>query len=267
MSVFELGRPEASPIKDALADPPRIYQAIITRFDIRRDDDKVRVDAAWREVRLRLMERFLGSSVRSQTHAEFEWWILCDLQCPAETLTRIRRIDPRVRIGLVGPEGEPAAAIELADLRIGPGYRLSQAFPADADIVISTRIDSDDAMDRQFMQVQRERTPLFLESNVSRFLVVAGAGYQYNLDKRRAISTEWSRSSIQTMYERTDMVARLVTGLSGNHGQVPELYPGFADFSRMSWLWVIHGHNVSSGMRRGPGANPEALRRTFSVEW
>jgi hypothetical protein len=261
--------PVATPSTPTLATPPRVFQAIITRFDLRALGPGGQPnDDAWRTARVRLMERFLGRSVRSQTRADFAWWILCDVSCPAHILGRIRQIDPRIRIALQGPPDEPPVAPHLADALPVAGSGIDWMVPPGTDILVTTRFDSDDAMDRRFMEVARERVDLFLGNGTPRFLVVAGAGVQYDARTGVALPLVAPRIAMQTMYERADMAPRFIGASSGNHGKMLYMHPGFADVARNSWLFVIHDHNTSSRLHRITDRIPQAaLARDFEVEW
>jgi hypothetical protein len=257
------------PRKATLGAPPRVFQAIMSRFNIRRADmEDVHLDPAWMEARFEMMRRFFAASVRAQEWPYFEVWILCDVATPPDLLARIRALDPRISILLTGPQESLDPDRLACDRHLASVSRLDALVPPDVDVTAISRFDSDDALAHSFTRVVHERTRVFLGTDEARFLVVAGEGYQYSVANRFAVLFERPNIAMQTMYERADRVDHITGPYVGNHTQAPLHYVGIADTSEPLWLYVIHDHNKSGWMRRSPHKlRPEDLTGRFTVEW
>ena len=246
------------------------HQILMSRFNLRVGEvEGAYRDPVWLERRFRVMARFAAPAIRSQRWPHFLWWLLCDVSTRPALLADIRALDTRVRIALIGDEAEiDPAARPLADACFAKFGKVARALDPAADITMSTRFDSDDCLDRDFTQRGVDRIPLFLDTGLPRFLVVAGSGYQWNDVEKFAIPLTRPTIAMQTMYERADMVEAFQGAYVGNHMKVPLLYPGFADVSERAWLYVIHGDNDSGWMRRSAvHLTASDLRDRFAAEW
>jgi hypothetical protein len=226
-------------------------------------------DPVWLAERLRITARFAAPSIRSQVWPHFVWWLLCDVTTPASLLASLRDLDTRVRIALVGDEAEiEPDARRLADACFPEFGDCHRVLDATADITMSTRFDSDDCLSRDFTQSVVDRLPLFLDTGLPRFLVVAGSGYQWSDVEKYGLPFEQPTIAMQTFYERADMVAAFKGAYVGHHGRVTQMFPGFADMSRRSWLYVIHTANDSGWIRRSrQRVTADDLRDRFAAEW
>ncbi len=258
------------PLKSFFADPPIVRQTIVTRFNLRlanNNDAYRRPD--WLARRLHLVKRFSAPSIRVQRWPFFEWWILCDVTTPADLLAAIRGLDPRVRIGLVGPEEEiDAASRLLADGFISDANSSGQLLDRGVDIHMTTRVDSDDGLDRDFTRAVADRLPIFLATALPRFLIVSARGYQWHDTEKYLIPMTVPRGPMQTMYERADLVSSFHGAYVGNHNHSAEKYPGFADVERVAYVYVFHGDNEVGKMRRSRVRLAASdLGDQFHLEW
>src|SRR5262249_40599105 len=122
----------------------------------------------WLEDRFALFARFCAPSVAAQTEADFEWIIFCDPRTEPEDVRRIRAFDPRIRVVYYPPPkvvasgagaGAPAeAAPILTTTEVAPLARPG------AGVVVSTRLDNDDALHRHALRRVRSFVDRFLET-------------------------------------------------------------------------------------------------------
>lgn len=110
---------------------------IVTWFNLGRNPDKA-LNAEWLRYRFTLFERFTLPSIQIQTSKAFQWFVLFDDRTPAEFRQRITRHEA---MGLYVPVFQ------------GPKFsvqNLRERFAG--DWIITTRLDSDDAIERTFVE-------------------------------------------------------------------------------------------------------------------
>jgi hypothetical protein len=229
---------------------PRVQQLLLTRFNVRSSGVGYRRDqpADWLERRFELFEKYCAPSVANQLEQDFEWLIFCHDGTDPEALARIAAADERIRIVAV-----PAAT--------RPGQLLvSHYVRPDADVVISSRLDNDDALSRRALRRQREHLDTFMASGEVRQVFNPRLGYKLHLPSGRVYRASAASNPFLSMFERSPEAAPLLGALSGNHARMQSSHATFQDREEHLWLQVIHDRNVSNSLRPGDvEVDPEVL--------
>lgn len=183
----------------------------------------------WTEARFHLFERYCAPSVRAQTHQDFTWLIFCDENTPTPELERLRGAAPQVRTVLrasvkgKGPVGLTPAPHVLPDTRL----------------VISTRLDSDDAIHSEF--IERTQASRF---DAARWVHNFPDGYKLDTESGRLYRASKPNSPFLSLLERPREVSEVIGVMRRNHSRMPDLFPSVQDTSIRGWLQVVHGGNV-----------------------
>lgn len=164
---------------------------LITRFNLKvpewqetRDGERV-LDKSWLEDRFNVFEKYCLPSVINQTNKNFFWLIYFDISTPVEyhqNIEAIKALNPNYHCyyidGLKNLEKEAIRSI-------------SQLIKPNIEWVITTRLDNDDSIHKDFIQkIQDSFVP------VHNTIVDARSGFQINVQKRktelRKISNEFN---------------------------------------------------------------------------
>lgn len=241
---------------------PNIHQLVLTRFNIRTAGVGYTEEQSpdWLEERFDLFGRYCAPSIAAQTHEDFDWIIFCDERTPPEILDRIRAYDPRIRIALYlyrpptppsADKAEARAAKPAPSGNKGKVLSTLQVYPhvrPDADIVVATRLDNDDALSRHATARVRDHIDLFIETGHDRWLYNPMLGYKLHHQTHRLYPAAKHNSAFLTMFERNTGDVRPRGPYGGNHSLMHEQYPTHQDEDMRFWLMVVHGGNVLNGI-------------------
>lgn len=219
---------------------PVVYHALLTRFNIRSSGVgyKRDQDPKWLEQRFALFDQFCVPSVVTQTQERFEWLIFCDSETAPQVLERLQAVDPRVRTVLVQPAANP------------PELKLHHYVPAGTDVVISTRLDNDDALNRHALRRVREHVEMFTSTGHKRWLYNPALGFKLDVAAGQLYEAEHKSNPFLSLFELATDDEPPVGAHAGSHVHMHTLYPTFQDTGSRLWLQVVHGGNVSNCIRR-----------------
>lgn len=235
-----------------------IHQLLLTRFNIRTAGVGYTEEQSpdWLEERFTLFGEYCAPSIAAQTEEDFEWIIFCDEHTPPDVLDRIRAYDPRIRTALFVyrppvPADTPVAPVTPPPAPKEKVFATLQVFPhvrPEADIVVASRIDNDDALNRHAMKRVREHVDRFIETDHDQWLYNPKLGYKFHHQTRRLYPAEKHNSAFLTMFERNSSEVRPRGPYGGNHSRMHEQYPAYQDEGARLWLMVVHGGNVLNGI-------------------
>lgn len=229
----------------------RIRQVLLTYFNRRVNDTyhTKSLDEDWLQYRWGLFETFTVPTIRAQTCSDFEWVILCHRDSPGWMRERAKTLDLPCRVrfsfGVVMPvleEGE--IDDDLADLR-DPSY----------DVILTTRVDSDDGLHRCAMQRIRDSYVADQRLEALNF----ETGYRYDCPSQRLEFVRVPSPAFGTKVNKPPFLNPLFVGRS--HPRLPERYV-YGEISRGDpmFLMVIHGDNVMNQI----GGKPSFLSKSLS---
>ena len=220
---------------------------ILTRFSVRFAGSPP-IDEDWLAYRWAFFRDALASSLARQTERGFQWLVFFDVDTPEW----LREEIDALRVDLFTPVYVSSWSSGIAQQAV--------AGVSSAPYLITTRIDSDDAVARQFVaDVQSHfdrQESLYI--NLLCGVQVERTGEVYRYD-------EPSNPFISYIEKRADSVPPRTVFFSLSHGRSR----WYADLLNVvgppRWMQVIHGSNIANCVR-GPRARPEPFEADFDLE-
>lgn len=213
---------------------------ILTRFNVptKGREAEIRGRKGWLSRRFDLFEAFCLPSVAAQTERGFRWIIYFDSGTPPEFRTRIERAQRIFPFIALFREELPLADV-IADVRA--------QLPATCDRVLTTRLDNDDALARDFV------------TTVQRAAQDVSNGTALNIAQGYAWRDGWvyaARDESGPFASVVEAMAGLQTIWSRPHALLAQAFTLKQIKAAPSWLQVIHGDNVTNRVkgRRRPAS-------------
>lgn len=210
---------------------------LLTRFNVALNDSRAAPTEDWLRDRLDLFTRFTLPSMLAQTVPPDSWLILCDDASPAWFRERLDDVLPAwaQTVWFEGPLDKGRLSREVAR-RAGGGP------------VITTRLDNDDCVARDFIATIQEHS-----AARDRYFVNFTVGAQYQ-SGRFYHRLDPSNAFISLVEPASDEPPRTVFLDTHNrlnrHGRIVQVH------THPMWLQMVHGRNVANvvrGVRVGPG--------------
>lgn len=225
-----------------------VAHLVLTRFSVKATDDAPPFAIDWLEDRLALFEAYCLPGMVGQTCADFRWLLFCDESTDRGVLDRLRHLVRAV------PDTEV--------LTVGAGRstlaRMLSGVAESAELLMTTRLDSDDGLALRYVERLQEYATPFWESGNEALLINFQHGYKLT-DGGELHANFNPHSAFLTLFERlrADRVPRSVQ--TGNHGHLHFETPLHQDASMVGWLQVVHGGNVSNRVLAPDLPVPRAL--------
>lgn len=246
----------APTLGDTLSAVPdvRFEHLVLTRFSLKTSWSWPEFPAEWLQTRLELFEAYCLPSLAAQSAADFRWLVYCDETTPdwcLEALRGFRAACPQLEVTITGQGRHP---IRMLDKLVDPAVEL----------VVTTRIDSDDGMHVDLLSSVQEYVAPFGGSGHAQLLVNFPRGYKLDVAGGRAYHSYMDNSPFHSLLEWRD--GPVVSVMSGNHSTLHQQYPTQQDHSIPGWLQVVYGGNVRNNITsRELPADPSALAELFAV--
>jgi hypothetical protein len=270
-----------------MTSPPGTQHFILTRFNVRmchfrRDGQRIvagefrfdrGLDRDYLRQRFRLFESYCYPCLREQSCQDFQWLVFFDAATPREFRERIAAYASWRAFVPVFVDGTlPASLSELPDVDELAGAGLAvdrdayhRALAAhlrpDTKRVITTRLDNDDAVARDFVaSIQRTLSRRALE--------VLNFHCGYTLCDGRLYLTVWDSNpflSVAETIEPERQIATLKTALWRNHPGMASLDGYRSIETEPLWMRIAHGANLSALPIAGRRMRVTALRTRFAV--
>ena len=210
---------------------PRVQHLVETRFSLGAE----RLTRAWLEERLELLRRYTLPSIAAQTGSSFTWLLLCGESTDPEVLERLR--EERRRL--------PALELVPTAADRGPLQVVRERVRRDADVLITTRLDSDDAIADRYLEAVQEYAGPFHRSRHERLLVAFPAGYRLDTREGSRLHRAWTPNApFHSLFERPRRAAPWTVRGRWGHSDLHLHCPTHQDASLRAWLKVIHGGNI-----------------------
>jgi hypothetical protein len=213
---------------------------LITRFNAnltqepisfdRMGDDK-RYNPEWIEHRVRLFEQVCAPTVLNQTNQDFEWIVLFGEHTSPTFLHHFNRgrFHP-----VVGSHWDLFQRLD----------RTIRSLGEETDFVMTTNLDSDDGISKDFMDVVQYHA-------MDRDMVInIPYGIKWDLATDTYVSTQSSHSPFSTVIEQvTSNPLRTINSYS--HGMLHGFHEKMCQVeeTQARWLQGIHGDNLSNRLR------------------
>ncbi len=236
---------ESSPSNSTKA-PEGVAHVVLTRFNIPvryegRSNPSVtaidpRSDGAYLQERFDVFERYTVASFESQTTTDFEWWVLFSDQTPGQYRAKLEELQRRV------PQLRPLFLSDEEALSLDE-YLQAQLAEVSCDLLVTTRIDNDDAVPKDFLQRIQQAA---VNTNGPAVLSFPD-GAQYTTATGALARQHFFGNHFITFVEPKADTNRVI--LSYRHDESPadmERVPLESAQGRPMWLEVIHGSNYAN---------------------
>lgn len=229
--------------------PPTVSHIFLTRFNMATPGRElaIRTQPGWLQHRFELFEQFCLPSVAAQTRRDFEWIIYFDEETPDEFKARVedlRAIFPFTPYycGLFGPEGTPRS--------------IQECFAPQTDLVLTTRLDNDDAIAKDFVERLREEVRL---NGYAR----AFYNFRNGLTRRDGAVYHLSHDCNPFFSLLEDTEGDLTTAKNVLHMEIAEHGEVIQIEGAPAWMQVVHGKNVSNRIK-GSRVMPSVAAQGFA---
>lgn len=210
---------------------------ILTRFNVRVDysNSRTGLDPEWLNHRFKLFEQFCYPSICEQSNQNFKWLVFFDSQTPDIFKSKVKEYSEWKNFIPVYVEHHTSQvnrAIVLSNLT------------NESEYLITTRIDNDDAICKNFVQMIQEN---FNEQEFE----FTNFTYGYVWHKSRLYSFKYLKNPFISLTERINelTVDGFKTVFCGDHTQLSSMGLITQIKTKPAWLQVIHEKNVSNRIR------------------
>lgn len=225
----------------------KIDHFLITRFNIAMPHKKDKhnrptLTKEWLDNRFELFETYCLPSIKQQTNRDFKWLCLFDADTPEEYKQRIEgyeKILDNIVVCYLTEEKTEGETLYSALKELIKPYLSS-----DAEIVVTTRVDNDDALNKEMMEQIRLHV---LKGNSSGKILSFYYGYQYVVKLNMIVK----RRSVNNHYlSLVEPAAKFETVMKFMHNKAAEYAPieKVGVDKRVYWLEVIHEKNLMNHM-------------------
>lgn len=206
---------------------------IITRFNIKTSDSQdYRLNIKYLKYRFELFEKYCLPSIKGQTCQLFSWLLLLDEQTPAYFKEKINSY--KKQYNNINPIYLPPCS-NAKDIYVTICNRCA----AKTDYLITTRIDNDDVLHKNYIQEIQE---YFSSHHISEPTVISfSKGIQYYHNKDIALHINYPSNHFITLIEPTSISHNSVLGY--DHTKIKKLFP-LIIIKKVMWLEVVHDTNI-----------------------
>jgi Putative rhamnosyl transferase len=229
--------------------PADFDHVILTRFSVRFTAEQQPPDEDWLLYRWAFFRDATASSLARQTVSEFQWLVFFDASAPDWLREEVDELSP----GLFTP-------VWLSQAWSHDALREEVMRVATADHLITTRLDSDDAVSTRFVEeVQRrfDRQDL-MYINFLRGIQINRSGQVFRYDYP-------ANPFISLVEARETGVGPRTVFQSFRHGDSRRLAPVLNVVTAPRWMQVVHGGNLANGIR-GPRVRPGVANAEFDLD-
>lgn len=238
---------------------------LITRFNIATSwttdkTDRPAQTPQWLEHRFRLFEEYCLPSVMAQTCTDFKWLCLFDADTPPGYIEKIEGYGRKCKNFIPCFLSETEARDFIPSLqRIIRGL-----LPVDAGIIVTSRLDNDDAIHKDMMRLVRNHAEKVNGDRIMSFLY----GYQYIVRLNLLVRVKYRNNHYLS---RVEPAAGFRTVMDFAHtraskcGGVDILGEGKKSF----WIEVVHDCNVVNSLITSSSSRPVLKRaglEAFGIE-
>ncbi|HMJ73572.1 MAG TPA: glycosyltransferase [Solirubrobacterales bacterium] len=252
---------------------PSVQHLLETRFSVKLGWD---LPAGWLPERIELLRRFTLPSVAAQTTSAFTWLVLCDDATDPSILEQLRAEEQRLPALRLALTGDGRTAIDVVRAAVDP----------DVDVLITTRLDSDDAIADRYLEAVQDYAASFHRSSLESILVNFARGYRLDVAQERFYASRMTNNAFHSLFERPrshspqtvmsagdDRLRRqwfqsydriTMPGRGGanwhSHAHLHQHYPTHQDESMPAWLVAVHGGNLLNRIKPNSRPQPKGFR-------
>ena len=232
---------------------------ILTRFSVRFTADQPPQQDEWLAYRLSFFTEATLASIRAQSMLPTAWLVFLDDQAPDWLRDEMSALaeDNRflVPVYVPGPFTPASARDAIAGLPLTAGH------------LVTTRLDSDDALGIRFVEKVGAHAREQLAAGLSPDGLYLNATRGLQLDRRGMVfQLDYSSNAFISYLERRDPGTPPRTVLQdGRHANARDHAPVLAFQDEPLWLQIVHGSNLANSITGRRVANSR-LPRSFAIE-
>ncbi len=235
----------------------KIAQFLLTRFNptFRIASKDVGIDPAWLSHRFELFEKICLPSVINQIERDFHWVLLVSDRTPSKFIVRLvdglSSVPSPVSMVLVTKYSEDSFLTAIANCLEYP-----------VDRVVTTRLDNDDAMARDYMaDVRLETSLLPINRN---FVINFRQGCQATKD---GISAR--NAPLNPFLSLVSSPDNLQTAFATHHGRMNDVGTLIDKVGvTAKWMQVIHGQNLQNRLLTNESCSENYLHNfALAIDW
>lgn len=223
---------------------------VLTRFNLRSSHSSMPPSQEWMDKRINLFKSYCFPSMVNQTNQQFKWLIYIDNQTErkyVEILENFSSHLPNILSIIRANNWE-----ELMEKNI-VNSDIFKVIDDDSDFLITTRLDNDDTIHKDFIQLIQQETLNFLASNNcknNKFAINLSKGYclqvepNYELTSRIHLSNPFI--SLVEPLAKKERVFLNVLHLWHDHYVTQTEFPVIRINTTPYWIQVIHSTNAAN---------------------
>ncbi len=210
----------------------KFQHIIISRFNLGLFGSHTKQDAEnWMDYRLKIFDKYCYPSVASQTNQNFKWLILFDPDTPEKYKQIISKYEKVIPIYY---KRTPCS------LQILVMETIKQSINPDAEFIITTRIDVDDMISKDF--VERTQIEMPMKHNTQ---LVFSLGYILRMHDNILMERKYVYNQFPSYIEKNTKDIKTVWFTShGNIHKAEDTETKIITTGRM-WCWFLHDKNMS----------------------
>lgn len=205
---------------------------LLTRFNVQyKTGDTRGISPEWLEERFRLFERYCLPSIQKQTCTDFAWIIVGDIRTPdtyKAKLEAYQRILPQIKV-LWWPFN-----VSDDDYHV-PFQQLGISFAKNCDVLITSRIDNDDAIPADYM----EQVQQIAKSGGEGFISFP-IGLQTFAKNNKSYIVRYEQNHFLSRIEKSGFY----TVMAYDHSQINKRQLRLIETENPMWEEVVHGGNI-----------------------
>ncbi|MEP6646766.1 MAG: glycosyltransferase [Saprospiraceae bacterium] len=197
------------------------------------------LDETWMKHRLSLFKTYCMPTIQHQTTKNFQWIIYCDKNTSAAYMKQIEDWIKNI------PAKSVRQVSDLTELMSDLRKLISKT---DTPFVITTRLDNDDGLGRNTMQIIQEH---FKEKDLLLLNFLSGIVY----DTRIKVITEIKKGQqnhYTSLIEMRKPAEQMITVLGFAHDNPPPAIMIENLSAKSAWLKIIHEKNMKSRLKGKP---------------
>jgi hypothetical protein len=217
----------------------RVEHLVITRFNLqpwKGNDPRRHLDPTWLEGRLEIFRSVCAPCLNHQTIEDFRWFVIVDPRTPRDVREALRSASRHITLVDVASHAlKGQATRELVS---------AACTPVEPDLILQTRIDSDDAIAPDYLEGLRAS----LAPGRTEFLAYRN-GYQLDRRTGHVYQRTWPSGPFMSLSQPPSPYPISIYDIP--HPRVARVAPLRHIETPGMWLQTLHGLNVSSELQDG----------------
>jgi len=209
-----------------------INHLIYTRFNVQYElTESKGIQPEWLDERLNLFERYCLPSIQNQTCQNFVWILMGDVRTSEEFKKRIenyKSIVPQIRTYWVEYQNDAYHSFYK---------QLGREFAKEKDVLISTRLDNDDALAFDYI----ERVQTIAKDGVTG-IVSFPIGRQTFTKDNKSYKISYNQNHFTSRIETSEYETIMVF----DHTQIPLNSLHIINTAEPMWEEIVHGNNIAN---------------------